>query len=162
MRRWTRKEKQFLKENRKTMTNQQIADELGRSINGVQNMIGKMKIQKKRGGHNFWTDTEDNTVRLNYGKFSCEDIGRAIGRTAHAVQLRASMLGLSKRTRKQVMGKVFDRNELANKPILEEPVLKATITKEVVPSYVVNTVIALSTTIVVLAVALFMILTWVK
>lgn len=89
-RRWTEEEVQFIKDNIKTMSYEEMAEHLGRTTGAVKNKADKSKIFKGR----YWTQEEITFLEDHVGVKSFTFIAEKLGRTIHSVQNKASELGI--------------------------------------------------------------------
>lgn len=90
---WSRKERAYLKKYAKTKSIKQLAKELGKTESSVTSQLYLMrKNHKKYSSLNIWTKEEDEFLVKNYGTLKNAEIGKKLGRTATAVQIRYSNL----------------------------------------------------------------------
>lgn len=106
---WTQMEDDLVKEMYANHPNSDIADIVGRSANAVQLRARKLglvkssksgkRMKKRRTGKwaRHWTLAEENLLKGMYRNKSYKELARDLGRSVHAVQLRASKLGLSRK-----------------------------------------------------------------
>ncbi|MFQ5633537.1 MAG: HNH endonuclease signature motif containing protein [bacterium] len=73
--RWTAEEDDFLRENHKNMTMQQMADALGRTKSAVQSRCSIFGLQKVH----IWTPDEDEFLRANYLQMKNRELYDALG-----------------------------------------------------------------------------------
>ena len=94
MRRWTKEEEAYLRENYITKTPQEIGDYIGRSRRCVIAKAHDMDIHKSTP----WTDKEIEILKENYSTHSFKELMELIpGRNRNGIQLKASKLGLTER-----------------------------------------------------------------
>lgn len=90
--RWTEDEKAFLVKNHRVLTNQQIADQLGRTRGAIRVKIRALRLSGqvgKPGSPQKWTGAEETYLLLAWQTDSLRDIAAALGRTVPAIRLRA-------------------------------------------------------------------------
>ena len=90
---WSRKDLSYLKKHAGVKSYKEIALELGKTQDAIASMIYKMKKGDKRFFNiSNWTKEEDKYLVNNYGTFKNEELGKKLGRSAAAVQIRYSVL----------------------------------------------------------------------
>ena len=95
---WSRKEKAHLKKYASIKSVKELAKELGKTESAVSSQIYLMKKKKQNySSSSIWTKAEEAYVVENYGKKKNAEIGKKLGRTAVAVQLRYSVIKRSGR-----------------------------------------------------------------
>jgi hypothetical protein len=94
---WTDEDVQFLQENYLTLGAEETARHLGKSVAAVHGKIRKVGGGRASiGPRVVWTEDELDYLREHNQEMSWEELGKQLGRTPMAVQVRASMLGLKK------------------------------------------------------------------
>jgi hypothetical protein len=93
LRKWTKEEITYLRENYLTLGAEDAAKGLNRTVSAIHT-----KIREIGGGRNSveWSDAALDYLRQNYQTTKLEDLAICLGRTEHAINRRASMLGLQK------------------------------------------------------------------
>lgn len=106
--RWTDAEDEFLRENYEDMTDEELADELGRSAGAIyirryENGWTRDKPVKKSSSDDKplnhgqpWDDQDELFLREHFEDLSDKRLGEKLGRTAKAVELKRNELGLSR------------------------------------------------------------------
>ena len=108
--RWTMEEIQFLKDNENKLTLQQIADQLGKSLNAVNckrmsikrvkslrvtPVVDKVETENLTENHfKVWSKKDEQYLKENYGTLPVSEIARNLKRTEDAIKGRAYALGL--------------------------------------------------------------------
>lgn len=83
----------FIEENRDRMTNEEIADKLGRSLNSITHKLSRMGISRESF---VWSKTSENFLKNNFTRFSYHQLARKLGTTTHSVRARCKKLGMKK------------------------------------------------------------------
>lgn len=91
-RHWSSEEVTWLKENEKTVTAQDAALHLGRTVTAVRYMIRKLGLAMR--GDVQWSYAEDEYLVSNFHLKSIREIATKLKRDYHAVYFRAQTLGL--------------------------------------------------------------------
>lgn len=90
---WTKEEDQFLKENYLDLSDKELVEQLGRSLDGVRYRMSKLNLERptkmKR-----WTPEEDEYALTNFGSIKLSSIARNLGRSQRAVEARLNRLGV--------------------------------------------------------------------
>ena len=86
---WTDAEQAFLVRNYRVLTNQQIADQLGKLRLVVRTKIKALRLSGQSGAPPKWTEAEETYLLVAWQTDSAKDIAAALGRTVPAVRLRA-------------------------------------------------------------------------
>lgn len=91
---WDHEQNRFMKKHYKSMSDKELANALGRTIEGVKSQRKKLKLSretKKR-----WTKKEDDFLRRHFAEYSLKAMGRVLDRSPKQVSYRLSKIGLSK------------------------------------------------------------------
>ena len=97
--RWSAEEDALLRENYLEHTVKELAQELGRKPVAVRDRIARLGLQKynrQSERRERWTAAEDQRLRDAWGRHSSVRIAAEMGRTVHAVEQRASRLGITR------------------------------------------------------------------
>lgn len=88
---WNDEETQFLKDNYKKMSQQQIADKLNRSVKAIRHRVPLIKLPPKELNRRYWTVEEDEKLKMLYknSKMSAKEIAKIMGKTEVSVKMRA-------------------------------------------------------------------------
>ena len=86
----------FIKNNYKNMSAQEIADTLGRIKSSVNSYIQEHGIKKNSCPNSAWTTEEEEFLIENYKKMSYNEMSTILNRTKKSIQVRAHKLGLKK------------------------------------------------------------------
>jgi len=90
---FTKKEIKFLKKHRDEMNNEELAKELGRSVDSVTHKLSRLGISRD----NFeWTKTKENFLKNKFKKLSYKKLAKILGTTIPTVRARARKLKLKK------------------------------------------------------------------
>jgi hypothetical protein len=92
IRNYTQEELEYIKENYNTMTAQELAIKLNKSVGSINNATRKMKLIKQE--HKPWTDNEIEYLKNNYLEKTSEYIGKHLNRSVHSVNAERDKLGL--------------------------------------------------------------------
>lgn len=92
MRHYTFEEGQFVKDNYKNMTYEQIGNHLGRTRSSVLGKIKRLGLDNKKLRY---TPEEEQFIVDNNTNMTAREIGECLGRTKHSIQMRAVSLGLA-------------------------------------------------------------------
>jgi len=87
---WSVEEEQLLTGLFPTTPNEEIAEQIGRTLDAIANKARKMGLRKQY----FWSATEDGLLKKLYKKLTYGQLSRRLGRTKSAVQIRVITLGL--------------------------------------------------------------------
>lgn len=87
--RWTDDDQAFVVKNYRVLTNQQIADQLDRTLQAVRGCIRRLRVSGQAGPRRRWTEVEDTYFLLAWQTDSLSEIAAALGRTVRAVEGRA-------------------------------------------------------------------------
>ena len=87
---WSAEEEQLLTELFPTITNEEIAEQIGRTLSAIANKARNMGLRKQY----FWSATEDDLLKKFYKKLTYRKLAQLLGRTKSAVQIRVITLGL--------------------------------------------------------------------
>ena len=100
--RYSQQEKDIIRElyESGSATVSEIAQRLGRPASAIRTRIGRWGLRSPL----FWTKEEWNYVKKHYRTMSVEEIGRVLGRSAHAVTHYATRHGLKKAKRNSSPG----------------------------------------------------------
>lgn len=94
--RWSDAEIAFVKDNFKTMTNLQMATELGRTVSGVATVMHNNDCRRCPGAAwTKWTEEEKAYLREKYGTVPASEIAAELGRTEFSVRTNAVNWGLT-------------------------------------------------------------------
>ena len=91
--RFTKEEIEFLKENKGKMTNEQLAEELGRSIDSVTHKLSRLGIARESYE---WTDEKDIFLRENISTLSYRQLAERLGTTISSVRARCKKANIKK------------------------------------------------------------------
>lgn len=89
--RWTEEQLNFLKNNYKTMSFEELEKELGKSVSAIKQKAYDLQLTKK-----FWSAEQIKFLKSNYEEMSIEELEVQLGKTANAIKLKASRLGIHK------------------------------------------------------------------
>ena len=92
MGRWTEDEVKYLKEHARDMTQQEIANELGRSRSSVNSYASRHNVSTE---DNLWTDEDIAFLEKHYGEMNNKEIGNELDRTKNAIQHKSKRLRLT-------------------------------------------------------------------
>jgi hypothetical protein len=90
--RWTREEEAFLIQNHRVLTNQRIADQLGKTRLAVRTKIRDLRLTKRSELPRRWTEADETYLLLAWQTDKLGDIAEALGRTIGAVLIRANVV----------------------------------------------------------------------
>lgn len=93
LKRWTKEEIEFLKENFATMMHKELGEALGRTEQAVRTKCFELKLYKKEYP---WTQKELDFLNSNYNNMTYREIAHELGRTLDAVRSKAALLGIVK------------------------------------------------------------------
>ena len=91
---WDREQNIFIKNNYQNMSDKELANSLGRTVEAVKSQRKKLKLSrlsKRR-----WTKKEDEFLKQNYEEYSLKAMGNILNRSPKQVSYRLSKIGLSK------------------------------------------------------------------
>ena len=80
---WTSKEDEFLRDNYRNLTAEQLAEQIGRTEGAVRHRLSKLGLVDKRAPA--WSPKEDELLRDNYHNLTAEQLADQIGRTPNAI-----------------------------------------------------------------------------
>lgn len=90
---WTEEQDQFVKNNFELMSDEEIADSLGKTESSIKNRRQKLKCVNNK---NFWTKKEDNILINSFNNKTYEELSEILGRPYHGVIGRCEKLGLKR------------------------------------------------------------------
>jgi hypothetical protein len=94
---WSEEETDYLKRHYTTSTIEEIAEFLGRSAKSIVARMIKLQLPiKETKNSSYWKKKEIRFVEKHYKKMTCEEMGRALGRSPKSVMHRMQRLGLYK------------------------------------------------------------------
>ncbi|HEA46219.1 MAG TPA: hypothetical protein ENH99_00360 [Candidatus Pacearchaeota archaeon] len=110
---WSKQEKEYIKDNYKYKTQKEIAKELKRSISSIKGTIRRLNLTEP----NFWTKEEETYLKENYKKGNMKEIIQVLHRSEYGIIWKTRKLKLkldtdvfSKRCKKYyVNDKFFDK-----------------------------------------------------
>ncbi|MDP9892580.1 hypothetical protein J2W32_000976 [Variovorax boronicumulans] len=88
-RHWSDQDNAFLVENHRVITNQLIADRLGRTRDAIRRRIVQLRLAGHPSPARRWTEADDTYLLLAWQTDLLKDIAAALGRTVAAVLTRA-------------------------------------------------------------------------
>lgn len=92
---WSVEEEELLTELWPTTPNEEIAEQIGRTLDAIANKARKLGLRKSE----FWSEKEDELLRALYRKLSYVQLARRLGRSKGSVQIRVITLGLECKVR---------------------------------------------------------------
>lgn len=95
-RKWTEEEIKFLKDNLGSMSNQEIANALGRNIGSVAAKATKLNVPRKN--NRKWTEEDYQFLRDNAATMTNEEIAKALDRNIGSVAKIIPAMGLERKT----------------------------------------------------------------
>ena len=90
---FTKKEIKFLKDNAGRLTNEELAKELGRSIDSVTHKLSRMGSSRQSYD---WTKDKDNFLKENIKKLSYRQLAQKLGTTIPSVRARCKKINIKK------------------------------------------------------------------
>ena len=93
---FTPAEDQIIKQSRGNLTNRQIAEKLGRSLDSVKKRIRTLKLKKEQNSPAFPKEMVDKIIRLHGEGKTSYQIADIVGKSASSVRNKMRLLGLQR------------------------------------------------------------------
>ncbi len=90
---FTKEDIKFLKENKDKLTNEEIAERLGRSVDSVTHKLSRLGIARESYE---WTDDKDGFLRNYINSFSYKELARRLGTTIPSVRARCKKMDIKR------------------------------------------------------------------
>lgn len=91
---WDREQNRFIKRNYQSMSDKELANALGRTVEAVKSQRRKLKLT--RSSNRRWTKKEDAYLKQHYEEYSLKAMGEVLNRSPKQVSYRLSKIGLTK------------------------------------------------------------------
>lgn len=97
--RWTEEEIEYLKENWKDSSDEELAENLNRTVRGIEDRRRRLGLGRTQGvaPQDEWTEEEIAYLDKHYGSKKVEEIAEDLGRSTHAVTGKAYDMGITGR-----------------------------------------------------------------
>ena len=113
---WTKEEIEFLKENRFSMTLEEISKHLNKTFNQTKTKSEKLRLIKNK--IQYWTKEEEKYILDNYKNRTTKEIAIDLNRRLGSVKSKVEMMGLSKEILKR--GTQTKKANDSRKPLLSK------------------------------------------
>jgi GcrA cell cycle regulator len=93
---FTPAEDQIIKQSRGNLTNRQIAEKLGRSLDSVKKRIRILKLKKEKNSPAFPKEMVDKIIALHGNGMTSDQIAAIVGKSPQGVRNKLRLLGLGR------------------------------------------------------------------
>jgi len=101
IKRWTREEEQFLRENYLNIPNQKLAEKFGVTVIAIQRKLSRLGCVRQK--QKKWNGEEEEYLRRNFMKMTDDELAKQFDVTSISIRRKLHRLGLSRLQEKKRM-----------------------------------------------------------